>query len=145
MLSTIELFGQNNPSTKIFDNMLGAWQDLRGDTIFEEVWKKKASDEYIITGVQTLKKDTLFKETIHLLFRDSHWMYIVKVGKAQPVLFTVVDIDNNLFEASNSEHEYPSAISYEYIDESNVKVDLKTKTSKTLDSFNLKRVKKKRE
>lgn len=110
-----------------FNWLIGNWESKTKEGKVYESWKALSDNKLEGVGGEVFKKDTVFKENITLIIISKYWVYIPVVGNQNPILFTLVNSENNLFVFENKEHDFPSKIVYEYIDEKNMKTTVEGK------------------
>jgi hypothetical protein len=97
----------------LFPWMHGDWE-MRYDstTMIYESWKQEqdmlSGSGYVVAG-----KDTVVRELMQIRRMGNSWVFIAKVNKHDPVLFTSRELPSDsalLFE--NTEHDYPQQVSY---------------------------------
>ncbi|MBL7917668.1 MAG: hypothetical protein JNM96_04675 [Bacteroidia bacterium] len=104
-----------------FNWLVGNWESKTNEGKVYESWKLLADNKLEGVGGEVFKKDTVFKENITLTTMGKYWVYVPIVGNQNPILFTLVKSENNLFVFENKEHDFPNKIVYEYIDEKTIK------------------------
>jgi hypothetical protein len=97
------------------DWMLGTWEGIDDNELtFVEVWNKGTGNSMYGSGATiTPDGDTLFKETLKIELVEGTPYYVATVPENPgPVLFKLVESDDNHCVFENLEHDFPQRISY---------------------------------
>lgn len=107
---------------KEFGWLIGTWQE-EGKQAFEE-WKE---DNSFLLGVSYQMKDgkKVITEEIKLIKKGEDFFYVPDVAGPQgPVEFKVTSHNKTSFIAKNPNHDFPTKIGYEKIDDTHVKASI---------------------
>ncbi|WP_299767666.1 hypothetical protein [uncultured Dokdonia sp.] len=114
---------QKTKTTKIpkgdFDYLIGNWErtnEQEGKETFE-VWEQTTKNSYQGIGYTLQNKDTVWKEQMRLIQRDTTWVLEIHNGVEPMVPFTVLKKTASSFLAHNPSNEFPTHIQYRYFDD----------------------------
>lgn len=98
-----------------FDWLSGDWERVNGEAGKQtlEQWTKVNSKEYHGYGFTLQNSDTIWREDIKLIYRDSVWNFEVSgTGEDRATIFRLHNIEPDRFDSENPENEFPKVISY---------------------------------
>ena len=95
-----------------FQWLVGNWKGAQNDGTFFESWTKIDDNTMEGFGCQVVKSDTLFKEYLQIHKVGSIWVYIASIEQGYPVLFSLINSENNQWTFVNYEHDFPQRIVY---------------------------------
>jgi hypothetical protein len=126
IIATFSSCGNSNSAIEEISWMLGSWQGTDINTvIFNESWHREGKG-FVGAGCSLSPAgDTLFKENLKIELVEGVPYYIVTIPpKKEPVLFKMVqgDEQNAIFE--NRDHDFPQRISYMLQADKTLKVKL---------------------
>jgi hypothetical protein len=124
-----------------FEKMVGQWKSVdarpngssgRGDTFFVEKWTQETT-RLIGTGYVLQKKDTAFSEKLIVERVNDKLVYIADIKGQNPVMYTCTAQTSESWIFENTEHDFPSKISYNLISQQKLTVILEgTKNGKSV-------------
>jgi len=121
ILCQLRVFAQESVNFRWLE---GTWKSESNQGYVYEQWIKAGTNKWECRGGEVYKKDTVFKEFITLQKIHNYWVYIPVLGKQDPVLFTMRELESNLYIFENKEHEFPQRIIYEYLDATTFKTSV---------------------
>mgnify|MGYP000914533339 CR=1 FL=1 len=95
-----------------FQWLIGNWKGLQGDGTFYETWTKVNDYTLEGKGFNVVKTDTLFREYLQLHKVGKYWIYIASIEDSYPILFTLINSDEEKWIFVNYEHDFPQRIVY---------------------------------
>ncbi|KAB2872382.1 MAG: hypothetical protein F9K37_00415 [Bacteroidales bacterium] len=95
-----------------FQWLIGNWKGTQGDGVFYETWTKINENTLEGKGFHVVKTDTLFREQLQLHKVGKYWIYIASIENSYPVLFTLINSDDEKWIFVNYEHDFPQRIVY---------------------------------
>lgn len=122
VIITLSFFScQNKQNTTVISNsfnwLLGTWErtnEQKGKRTFE-TWDKRSDTEYSGFGYTIQNSDTIWKENIKLIKRDSIWNFeVTRQGEDRPTVFRLINIEKDRFDSENQENDFPKVISYSH-------------------------------
>ena len=102
-----------------FDYLIGHWErtnEQEGKNTYE-IWERSAQDIYKGIGFTLQKKDTIWKEEMQLIKRDTTWVLEIHNGSEPMVPFSILEKTPTTFLAHNASNEFPTHIQYRYFDD----------------------------
>ena len=109
------LFSQNK-SENIFHWIEGNWKLNSTSELSFENWKVINDSTLSGTSILISENDTV-AEILRIERIGTNWVYIATVNQSKPVLFSLNNTSNNLYEFENKEHDFPQKIVYKQIKE----------------------------
>ncbi len=98
------------------DWLLGKWlrsNDEAGKMTYEQ-WQKISDSLYLGLGFTMQQKDTVWKENVRLVLKDTVWSYDVFMsGNPNPTSFLFTQMTDTSFVCENAKNEFPKKIVYE--------------------------------
>ena len=95
----------------------GKWKMEQNTGYLVEEWLW-VSDNILVSKSYTVKeKDTVFKETVRLDFKNGEIHYspiVVNQNDGKEVRFKLINTDNGQFVFENKEHDFPQQIIYQF-------------------------------
>lgn len=101
-----------------FDYLIGDWErtnEQEGKETFEH-WSHDTENLYTGIGYTLQNKDTIWKEHMQLVQKDTTWILEIYNDKEPMIPFTVTRKGSNTFMAYNPTNEFPKHIFYTYFD-----------------------------
>jgi len=98
-----------------FKWLLGNWEKETGKGMMVESWIQKNDSIFAGRSYLASKNDTVYFETIELVFKDGNFFYVPTVNgqnENQPVFFKLVSETNGEFIFENKEHDFPQRVIY---------------------------------
>ena len=93
----------------------GKWQrtnDEENKKTYEH-WQKVSDSLYLVLGFTLQQKDTVWKENVQLILKDSMWSYdVFMAGNPNPTSFLFTHIIDSSFVCENAQNEFPKKIAY---------------------------------
>lgn len=111
----IQVDTNNFSKIKQMNWLLGNWENLSNESYFKEIWSTENDSTLIAKSFITVKKDTVFYETINLIQCNDSLFYIVSLkdqNDAKPISFLATSMTKNKFVFENVKHDFPSKITY---------------------------------
>jgi hypothetical protein len=102
-----------------FDYLIGNWErtnEQEGKKTFE-VWERFEKNVYKGIGYTLQENDTIWKEQMQLIKRDTTWQLEIQNAKEPMVSFKVLKKTASTFLAHNPTNEFPTHIQYRYFDD----------------------------
>jgi len=102
-----------------FDYLIGHWErtnEQEGKKTFE-IWERPDSLTYKGIGYTLRNTDTIWKEQMHLLKRDTTWQLDIQSADEPVVSFKILKKTATTFLAHNPTHDFPTHIQYRYFDD----------------------------
>ncbi|MFC4633077.1 hypothetical protein ACFO3O_04120 [Dokdonia ponticola] len=102
-----------------FDYLIGHWErtnEQEGKKTFE-IWERPDSLTYKGIGYTLKDTDTIWKEQMQLIKRDTTWQLDIQSGKEPVVSFKILKKTVSTFLAHNPTHDFPTHIQYRYFDD----------------------------
>lgn len=94
---------------------MGKWQrtnDEENKKTYEH-WQKVSDSLYLGLGFTLQQKDTVWKENVQLILKDSMWSYdVFMAGNPNPTSFLFTHIIDSSFVCENAQNEFPKKIAY---------------------------------
>jgi hypothetical protein len=103
-------------------DLAGTWLNEGATKKSGEEWLMKDSTELNGFGFVVKNERKQIVETLMLKKMNGNWLYIAKVGKQQPISFTLDSTSSNTLLFVNKEHDFPQYIRYEFVDANHLKV-----------------------
>ncbi len=105
--------------------LLGEWQSDKGNQITIESWKQLSQDTFEGVGktvsTQEPKQDSI--EYLRLVAMGNEVFFIAKVNhNTLPVAFKATHCTELAFTFENQAHDFPKVISYQYLNQKNLRV-----------------------
>lgn len=125
-----------------FDFLIGKWETDFGKFKYYEEWEKE-NDKYIGQGFRVKEGKQFDGEKLVLINIYGYISYIATVGNQQPILFALIESENNKYVFENKEHDFPQRVIYNLINENSITVFVEGEMNGKLekDEYNLTRVK----
>lgn len=98
-----------------FDWLQGDWERANEEAGKQtrEQWTKITNIEYLGFGYTLQDQDTIWKENIRLINRDSIWNFeVTGQGEDHPTIFRLTHIEKERFNSENQENDFPKIITY---------------------------------
>lgn len=102
-----------------FDYLIGNWErtnEQEGKKTYE-AWQRPDTYVYKGTGYTLQEKDTIWKEQMQLIKRDTTWVLEIQSAQEPMVSFTILTKTASTFLAHNPTHDFPTHIQYRYFDD----------------------------
>ncbi len=102
-----------------FDYLIGNWErtnEQEGKKTFEQ-WSHDTESLYTGIGYTLQDNDTIWKEHMQLIQKDTIWTLEIYSDKEPMVPFTVINKTYNSFAVYNPTNEFPKHIIYTYFDD----------------------------
>ena len=102
-----------------FDYLIGNWErtnEQEGKVTFE-YWEHTKETLYKGIGYTLQNNDTIWKEQMQLIQRDTTWTLEIQSDGEPMVPFAVIKKTANTFTAHNPSNEFPKHIAYSYFDD----------------------------
>jgi hypothetical protein len=118
---------ENTGSIENINWMIGQWQGTDvNDLVFHEVWEMDGKNS--LTGSSctvTPEGDTIYRETLKINLVEGNPYFVSTVPNTKgPVLFKMVQGDEQKAVFENSEHDFPQSISYTLENKNHMNVKL---------------------
>ena len=101
-----------NKSIDQFEWMLGDWKGKTDKGDIYESWVKEDENTMIGEGYYVVKDDTVVVEQLCIQKIGNYWTYIPIINKSIPVLFTLIEVENDIWIFENKEHDFPQRVIY---------------------------------
>ncbi len=98
--------------------LIGNWENLTQDADFKEIWKKENDSTFTAMSYITVKKDTVFYESIVLQQKNDSLFYVVSVkgeNKNKAITFYLTSNENDALVFENPKHDFPTKIEYKKV------------------------------
>ncbi len=102
-----------------FDYLIGDWErtnEKEGKKTFEH-WLQNTEALYTGIGYTLQNKDTIWKEQMQLILKDTIWTLEIHNDNEPMIPFTIIKKTSNSFTAYNATNEFPTHIQYRYFDD----------------------------
>lgn len=112
------------PAPKRFEKLekarwlIGNCENLVDDAHFTEIWRQKNDSTFLGRSFVTMKKDTVFAESVDMVQRNDSLFYVVSAkgqNNGKPVPFYLTKAANNELVFENPKHDFPTKITYKKI------------------------------
>lgn len=112
VISTGQHPSEPTVSSSDFDWVVGQWDGKFGDAKITETWVKQSDELFTASGFVIAGTDTVVKENLRIEKIGHHWTFISVINQNHPVLFTLINSNNQVFTFENKEHDFPQRIVY---------------------------------
>ncbi|MGE0077470.1 MAG: DUF6265 family protein [Bacteroidales bacterium] len=112
VLGTIGIAKAQTEDISQFQWIIGNWKGNHNGGIFLENWAQIDENTLEGQGYNVVKSDTLFREKLHIQKIGDFWVYIATIEENYPILFTLINSDNDTWNFVNYEHDFPQRIVY---------------------------------
>ena len=104
----------------------GEWISEEGEDSFLETWKSIDANEMAGYGAMLHSGDTIFSERIQLIKEkeDIYYVVTIKENSNLPVRFKLTSSSANQWIFENSEHDFPTRITYELTAENKLRATI---------------------
>lgn len=107
------LFSQNK-TENIFSWIEGNWKLNSTSELSFENWTIVNDSTLSGKSILISENDTV-AEILRIERIGKNWVYIATVNQSKPVLFSLIENANNVYEFENKEHDFPQKIVYKLI------------------------------
>lgn len=93
----------------------GKWESKDSSGTFIESWKRINDTLYSGIGIMVVKNDTIFNESIKLIFKKNQVNYVVSAegqNDEKEVAFEMIKFSNDTWIFENPKHDFPKRITY---------------------------------
>lgn len=132
---SVSVFSQGKKDFN-FKNLLaleGTWSMPSGNGVIIEDWVRQSKNELKGSSYKIENGDTTFMENLRLVRSKNLIQYIPTVfnqNEGQPVIFTLVAVDDGQYVFENTEHDFPQRIIYHLKEKNSLVARINGKTSK---------------
>jgi len=133
----------NRQSVESFRWLAGEWKST-GEMNFFEMWNNAGANEITGTGFIIENGDTLMSEQLMIFASDSGIFYQASVSRQndqQPILFKLIEMQNDSFAFFNPVHDFPKLIAYKMLSSDSLRVHVLENANKDSKGFRITMIK----